>query len=231
LSLAACIALAGIQEPPRPPAPRRHPWAELREGAALVLQHPLLRPVLLTALVWNLAWFVLQAAYVPYAVKQLGLDGAGVGLTLSTYGAGMVSGALLAPRVIRALPYGVAVLAGPACSVAAMAVMCTTLAWPGGVPAAASFFLFGLGPILWVITSTTLRQRLTPGAMLGRVSAIFLTVNTGARPIGAALGGWVGAGWGAEACLWLALAGFVVQAAVCGWSPIRQLKVLPEPLP
>ena len=231
LSLAACFALAGIHEPARTQPPRRHPWTELREGAALVLQHPLLRPVLLTALVWNLAWFVLQAAYVPYAVKQLGLSGAAVGLTLATYGAGMISGALLAPRVIRALPYGLAVLMGPCCSVLAMAVMCSTLAWPRGVPAAASFFLFGFGPILWTITSTTLRQRLTPGSMLGHVSAIFLTVNTGARPIGAALGGWVGAGWGVQACLWLALAGFLVQAALCVLSPIRRLKALPESLP
>ena len=230
LSLAACVALAGIHEPARPQPPRRHPVAELREGAALVLRHRLLRPVLLTAIVWNLAWFVLQAAYVPYAVNQLGLSGATVGLTLATYGAGMVTGALLAPRAIRALPYGLAVLVGPVCSVLAMGVMCATLAWPSGVPAAASFFLFGLGPILWTITSTTLRQRLTPGAMLGRVSAIFLTVNTGARPIGAALGAWVGACWGAQACLWLALAGFMVQAAVCALSPIPRLKALPEPL-
>lgn len=228
LSLAAAVALAGVHEPPRVQPPRRHPVTELKEGAALVLRHPLLRPVLLTAIVWNLAWFVLQAAYVPYAVTQLGLDGAGVGFTLATYGAGMVTGSLLAARAIRALPYGLAVLVGPLCSVAAMAVMCATLAWPSGALAAGSFFLFGLGPILWTITSTTLRQHLTPAAMLGRVSAIFLTVNAGARPIGAALGGWVGAGWGAEACLWLALAGFVMQAAVCALSPIRVLKRLPE---
>jgi hypothetical protein len=111
-----------------------------------------------------------------------------------------------------------------------MAVMCATLMWPSGVLAAVSFFLFGLGPILWTISSTTLRQHLTPSAMLGRVSAIFLTVNAGARPIGAALGAWVGAGWGAEACLWLALAGFVMQAAVCALSPIRVLKALPAPV-
>lgn len=228
LSLAASVALAGVHEPTRTPSPRRHPVTELKEGAALVLRHPLLRPVLLTAIVWNLSWFVLQAAYVPYAVTQLGLDGAGVGFTLATYGAGMVTGSLLAARAIRALPYGLAVLVGPFCSVAAMAVMCATLLWPSGALAALSFFLFGLGPILWTITSTTLRQHLTPAAMLGRVSAIFLTVNAGARPIGAALGGWVGAGWGAEACLWLALAGFVMQAAVCTLSPMRVLKRLPE---
>jgi predicted MFS family arabinose efflux permease len=230
LSLAAWFTLAGVHEPARTQPPRRHPVTELKEGAGLVLRHPLLRPVLVTAIVWNLAWFVLQAAYVPYAVTQLGLDGAGVGFTLATYGAGMVTGSLLAARAIRALPYGIAVLVGPWCSVAAMTVMCATLVWPSGVLAGLSFFLFGLGPILWTISSTTLRQHLTPAAMLGRVSAIFLTVNAGARPIGAALGGWVGAGWGAEACLWLALAGFLAQAAVCTLSPMRGLKALPAPV-
>src|SRR5262249_54048146 len=91
-----------------------------------------------------------------------------------------------------------------------------------------SFFLFGVGPILWTITSTTLRQHLTPSAMLGRVSAIFLTVNAGARPIGAVIGGWIGAAWGAEACLWVALAGFATQALVIALSPIRPLKALPQ---
>lgn len=60
--------------------------------------HALLRPVLLTAVAWNLAWFVWQAAYVPYAMRSLGLDASGVGFTLASDGAGMVIGALLAPR-------------------------------------------------------------------------------------------------------------------------------------
>ena len=59
-------------------------------------QHRLLRPVLLTAAAWNLAWFVFQAVYVPYAMKQLGLDAGGVGFTLACYGAGMMLGAVLA---------------------------------------------------------------------------------------------------------------------------------------
>jgi hypothetical protein len=108
--------------------------------------------------------------------------------------------------------------------------MVTTLAVPSGILAALSFFLFGVGPIIWVITSTTLRQTVTPGAMLGRVSAIFLTVNTGARPIGAALGGLVGARWGEPACLVLALAGFVVQAWIIFDSEVRVLERLPAPL-
>jgi predicted MFS family arabinose efflux permease len=227
LSLAAVGLLARLPEPPRSPVAARHPWVELREGAALVWQHRLLRPVLLTAVAWNIAWFVLQAAYVPYAMRSLGLDAQAVGFTLAAYGAGMVLGALAAPRVLQALPFGPVVVLGPLCSVLAMVTMAATLLWPSGLLAGLSFFLFGAGPILWTISSTTLRQTVTPQALLGRVSAIFLTVNMGARPLGAALGAAVGAQWGAAACLLLALAGFVLQAALIVASPVRTLAQLP----
>jgi predicted MFS family arabinose efflux permease len=227
LSVAALALLLRLPEPPRAALPPRHPWLEIQDGARLVWQHPLLRPILLTAVAWNLSWFVLQAAYVPYAMRTLGLDAGAVGLTLASYGAGMVAGALAAPRILASLPFGRVVVVGPAVSVAAMATMVATLLWPQGVLAGASFFLFGFGPIVWTITSTTLRQTVTPRAMLGRVSAMFLTVNMGARPVGAALGGVVGAHWGESACLWLALLGFVLQAAVIVGSNVRTLRHLP----
>lgn len=230
LSVAALILLLQLPEPARPVAAPRHPLLELRDGAQLVWCHPLLRPILLTAVAWNMSWFVLQAAYVPYAMRRLGLDAGAVGLTLACYGIGMIAGALLAPRVAAALPFGRAIQLGPAFSVLAALAMVATLALPSGALAALAFFLFGAGPIIWTITSTTLRQTVTPHAMLGRVSAIFLTANTGARPAGAALGGFVGATWGESACLVLALAGFVVQAGLILNSSIRGLQRLPAPL-
>jgi predicted MFS family arabinose efflux permease len=229
LSGAAVLLLWGLPEPARAPVRPRHPWLELADGARLVWQHALLRPILLTAVAWNIAWFVLQAAYVPYAMRALGLSAAGVGLTLAAYGAGMVAGALLAPRIVARLSLGPAIVFGPLVSVAAMGVMVASLLWPRGALAGLSFFLFGFGPIVWTITSTTLRQTVTPVAMLGRVSALFLTVNMGARPLGAALGGLVGARWGEAACLWLALAGFALQLAVIAVSPVRRLAQLPAP--
>lgn len=229
LSGMAVALLWRLREPPRPALPPRHPLHDLREGAKLVWRHALLRPILLTAVIWNTAWFVLQAAYVPYALRVLGLDANAVGLTLGTLGAGMVLGALLAPRVIGALPFGRAVQLGPAMSVLASAAMLATLAWPHPAWAALSFFLFGVGPVVWTITSTTLRQTVTPGPLLGRVSAIFLTVNAGVRPVGAALGGAVGAWAGEPACLWLSFGCFVLQAGLIFASPLRSLSRLPEP--
>jgi predicted MFS family arabinose efflux permease len=226
LSAAAVGLLWRLAEPARAPAAPRHPLLEIKDGALFVWRQIFLRPMLLTGVAWNISWFVLQAAYVPYAVRFLGLNAQAVGITLAAYGAGMVVGALLASRLLAAIPFGRAIQLGPAVSVLAAGTMVATLFLPTGVLAALSFFLFGVGPIIWTITSTTLRQNLTPGAMLGRVSSVFLAVNAGARPIGAALGGWVGASWGEPACLWLALAGFLVQAWVIFGSRLGTLQRL-----
>ena len=229
LSVFAVVLLLRLREPARAPVPARHPWLDLREGLVMVWQHHLLRPILLTAVAWNVSWFVLLAAYVPYAVRLLGLDAAGVGFTLAAYGAGMVVGALLAARVVAALPFGRAIQLGPLASVLAAFVLVLTLVWPSGLLATCAFFLFGAGPIIWTITSTTLRQTVTPHAMLGRVSSIVLTVNTGVRPLGAAMGGLVGSLWGEPACLVLALAGFCVQAWIIMRSVVSDLQHLPAP--
>jgi predicted MFS family arabinose efflux permease len=222
LSASAVVLLAGLREPARPPRPPRHPLHELREGAGFVLGHLLLFPVFVTQLVFNIAFFVIQAVYVPYAVYRLGLSASGVGLTLASYGVGMVTGALLAPRVLRALPFGTVIAVGPLAGLAAALAMAATIWLPSAALAVLGFFLMGAGPILWVISTTTLRQTVTPQAMLGRVSAIF-SLAYGARPLGAMLGALVGGAFGAEACLLAAALGFLVQALVILASPVPRL--------
>ncbi|TAL54359.1 MFS transporter [Pandoraea sp.] len=229
LSSGAVLLLRGIAEPERPAQPPRHFWTDLKEGAGFAWSHPLLRPIVLTAVFWNLSWFVLQAAYVPYAAHVLGLSAVGIGTTLGMSGAGMVLGALLAPRVARHLSFGAAILIGPALSVGAAALMAAT-AWVHSMSiAAGAFFLFGAGPIIWTINQTTLRQTVTPNALLGRVSAFFMTANTGARPLGAALGGLVGASCGPRWAIFLAAGGFVIQAAIILGSTVARLERLPAP--
>jgi predicted MFS family arabinose efflux permease len=229
LSVAAVFLLSGLREPPRPVLAPRSPWHDLAEGARFVAGHALLRPVLLTAVFFNTAFFVLQAVYVPYAVHRLGLSASGVGATLAAYGVGMVVAALLAQRVARALPFGTLLTIGPLAGLAASGVMLLTLWLPSFWLAGLSFFLIGAGPILWTISSVTLRQAVTPEALLGRVSAITTTATYGSRPLGAAIGALVGSLAGAEACLAIALLGFLVQAGVILTSPVPRLARLPEP--
>ncbi|MBO1011909.1 MFS transporter [Achromobacter sp. SD115] len=228
LSLLAALLLAGLPHDRPGPAPRRRLLEELREGAAFVLTHPLLRPVLVTAVFFNTAWFVLQAVYVAYAIERLGLSAAAVGLTLGVYGGGMVAGALLAPWLAQRLSFGGMIAVGPLAALIASAILLSTLAYPSGAWAATGFFLFGAGPILWTITTTTLRQAITPNALLGRVSAVILTATFGARPLGALIGATLAARVGVEACLWVSTAGFAVQFVVLYTSPVLRLRSQPE---
>jgi predicted MFS family arabinose efflux permease len=226
LSLSAVVLLASISEPPHAGRATRYPFRELREGAAFVLGHRLLRPILITQFIFNTALFVIQAVYVPYAIHALGLSATGVGVTLGSFGIGMIGGALFAARIMGALQLGTVIAIGPLCGVAAALTMLLTIWIPSGLLAALSFILMGAGPILWVVSTTTLRQTVTPPKLMGRVSA-FNSLAYGARPLGAAIGALVGGFAGAPACLAVAAVGFLIQAAVITRSPVVALERQP----
>jgi len=227
LSVVAVVLLAGLREPARAQMRRRAPLQEIREGAEFVFRHPLLRPVFFTQFIFNVAWFVILAVFVPYAVRHLGLSASGVGTTLAMYGVGMVAGALAATRIMRRLPFGTVIGLGPVTGFVASAVIALTTVFPTSLLAGLGFFLLGAGPILWVISTTTLRQSVTPPRLLGRVSAINVLAYA-ARPIGAGLGALIGGLWGAEACLYAAVAGFALQMLVILLSQAVSLARQPE---
>ena len=227
LSVAATVLLGGINEQPRALPPRRAPLREIRAGAAFVFGHAMLRPVFITQFIFNIASFVIFSVFVPYAVRHLGQSPSSVGVILGMYGGGMVIGALGAARVLRVIPFGVVVGIGPIAGFLASVLMVLTIYLPSPLLAAGSFILLGAGPILWVISTTTLRQAVTPPSLLGRVSAINILAY-GARPIGAGIGAVVGGTFGAEACLYVAAAGFFAQMVVIWLSPAVGLLRQPE---
>ena len=61
LSALAVALLAGLREPPRALTGQRHFLRELRDGTRFVLGDTLLRPMLVTAVFFNLGFFMLQA--------------------------------------------------------------------------------------------------------------------------------------------------------------------------
>jgi MFS family permease len=228
LSSMAALLLTGIDEPARATPQRRSFIVDLREGAAFVAGNPLLRAIVITAVFFNVGFFTIQAVYVAYASRSLGLSPAGVGATLAAYGAGMIVGALAAPRIAATLRFGQIIVVGPLCGLAASLTLCATLIFPSPWLAAAAYFQLGAGPILWVISSTTLRQAITPEAMLGRVSALISTATYGARPLGALIGAVLGGAFGAKPCLVVAVVAFVIQACVILRSQAARLVALPE---
>lgn len=230
LSVAAVLLLAGIREPAAGRiVSRRHPVREIAEGAGFVFRHPLLRPVFTTQIVFNAGFFAVLAVFVPYAVRQLDLSATGVGFTLAAYGCGLISGALLSAPLIRRVRFGTVIGIGPAAGFVASVILALTIVVPSPILAALGWFVLGIGPIQWTISTTTLRQLVTPPELLGRVSAINI-MSYGARPLGAAIGTGVGAVAGAEASLIVAAGFFLAQAVMVLASPLVRLDERPVPV-
>ena len=232
LSLAAVLTLVGIAEPRTVASSLRNPVADMKEGVRFLVSHPLLRPVALTAVVFNIAWYCLQSVYVAYAISSLGHTSGQVGIVLASYGVGMLVGASAAPLVRNNASFGRMIVIGPIAGLIASLVMVATLWLPVIILPVTTFFLLGAGPILWTISTTTLRQAVTPDLMLGRVSAVLTTATAGARPLGAGIGALLATIGGAEWCIIAAALGFVIQATIILTSEtaaIVEQPSLPQP--
>jgi MFS family permease len=221
------LLLTRLYLPSKPAAPSRPPLRALREGASFAWSDHLLRPIMITSFAFNIGWFVIQAVFVVYAVENLSMGSAEVGLTLAVYGVGMVLGAGVAPAITRRLSLGRAALIGPIGGFAASTVMTATLLLPTPGLAAVGYFLFGAGPVIWAITTTSIRQAITEVNMLGRVSSLFVMATYGARPIGAGLAALASILWGSGGCLVLASALFAAQLAYVARSRLAHLRALP----
>lgn len=228
LSASAVLLLTGIREPSRiqESRPARHPLADLREGATFLFDNALLRPLFYTAVFFNLGFFMLMGVYVAYAHDHLGLGASAIGITLALYGTGMLAGASISGWIMRRVRFGIVVCIGPAMGLTAMLVMTATVVIPSVVLAGVAFFLIGAGPIIWTISTTTLRQAVTPDALLGRVSSVILTATQGARPVGALLGAAIASTISLPACMLVAVAAFVLQAAIIVRSAPARLTTL-----
>ena len=69
-----------------------------------------------------------------------------------------------------------------------------------------AFFASSVLTIGWNVITVSLRQRIVPDHLLGRVNAGYRLMAWGTMPLGAALGGFVGERWGLEAVFWTSAA-------------------------
>ncbi|MBS7810208.1 MFS transporter [Roseococcus pinisoli] len=225
----AALGLAALTRLPRqgaaPRIDRPGLAAQLREGAGFVLGHPLLRGIGLCAIFWNMGFFAWMAGFVPFALQALALSPGQVGLVQGGYGAGLLAGAALAPICMRRLGPNAVLVIGPGVSVLAPVLLALSPVQGLALPLAAQF-LVGFGPMMWLVCQVSIRQAVTPRAMLGRVGATLQVAIYGVRPIGALAGGWLAGmspAWG------IALAGtlFVASTAAVLGSKLVTLRAMP----
>jgi len=188
LVAAVCLTtIAGTFRPERI-GPERSLRQDVAEGLRFVWGSPLLRTLALLLGMTNLAFTAHMAVFVLFAVDPgpMGLSTTGYGLFLASGGVGGLAAAWVAPRLERRIGrarclFGAIVLFGGSLGTPALT---TNLAVNVGAYVGASF-----GAVVWNIITVSLRQRITPDRLLGRVNAAYRLVGWGTMPIGAALGG------------------------------------------
>lgn len=188
--------------------------AEVRAGLAFLARHPLLRPLVITSAVLNLASTGYFAVFLLWAVgpdSHYGLTEAQYPLLMLGFALGAVGGSLLAQRIQRLLgelPTIVVMLT-------ANSLLLLVPIWlTNGLWLAALLALVGALNTIGNVVSMSLRQRLVPRELLGRVGGAARTLAYGLIPIGALLGGVVAQVWGLTATF---VAAVVLSVAVCGY--------------
>jgi predicted MFS family arabinose efflux permease len=89
-------------------------------------------------------------------------------------------------------------------------------------------FLSGLGVMMLDITNGSVQTAATPDTLRARVSGAQRTINYGIRPIGALLGGTLGAHLGVRPTLWIATIGAIAGVLWVLPAAVRKLRDLPE---
>jgi len=159
-------------------------WAELHEGLAVVLENPLLRSIAACTGTSNLFGNAIQAIFVLYATRELGLQPAVVGLIYAASGPGALLGALMAGEAARRFGLGTTIIGSIAmCEAANLAVPLAH----GTVPVLTAVlmlasFVSGVGNPMYNINQVSLRQAITPDRLQGRMNASMRFIVWGRSP-------------------------------------------------
>jgi MFS family permease len=189
----ALSLLTGSFKPARGEPTGRRPSvvADIKEGLRYLWNHRLLRTLAIMVGTMNLASSATFAVLVLYAVAPgpMGLDEFGFGVLMTGMAFGSLFGSLVVERAERL--FGRARLLTGAVIINAITLAVpglTANAWIVGV----AFAISGIGIVMWNVVTVSLRQRIVPDALLGRLNASYRLLAWGSQPIGALLGGLIG---------------------------------------
>ncbi|SCL24531.1 Predicted arabinose efflux permease, MFS family [Micromonospora pallida] len=208
LSALFLAGIAGTYRPGPGTTGARSVRTDLAEGLRWLAGHRLLRTMAVLIGLLNVTLTAAFALLVLLARDRLGLDSVGYGALLACMAVGSLGGALVGDRLIAAVGATWTIRVGLLTEVALhLTLAVSTDAYVVG----GALTLFGVHGALWGIVASSLRQRLTPPELLGRVGSANLFVVAGGNCVGALLGGVLVARFGLTAPYWV---GFVVAALV-----------------
>lgn len=174
------------QAPPKAPRGLRGVVEDVVEGVKALWNQPLLRAVALIAVFVNTAYATMISTQVLFVRDTLGLGPAGFGLLMAFAAVGGVLGGQTVSRLRALLPHGTL----PVCCLAGSGLLYLVVAVFPLTPVVAGVYLLSGGLVLgYAVAMTSIRQRITPGHLLGRVNAAMRTVSWGMSAVGMAVGG------------------------------------------
>lgn len=211
--IAAVLQLVGLRSDPPPPEPAGSFGFSLREGfTTFIRQRGVLALTLAKAIPDFFHWGGM-ALYLLYAVHQLHLSAATIGLIAMIGSLGPVlAGLITAPASGRIGRTWTSVVAATLFAGSALLTpLATGPSWLVVATLALGQFLGGLGVVCLIIARATMLQQAVASHLLGRVSGVIQLIEWGPGPIGGIVGGLLGSALGPRTGLIvLALGGLLV---------------------
>lgn len=215
---------------PNPIADREPVMREIRDGLRIVARSPVLRALALSHGGTHILWGVFGTGYLLFAIEDLQLGPAAIGIIAGLGGIGSLVGATLAPAFVRRIGIGRTILLGMLGFTLGNALI--PLAPSGAILLGAAFLitqqLFGDAfATVYEITEVSLVQASVEDRILGRVNATIHTFTTLLTLAGAVGGGIIAEVWGLRAAFAVGLLGAVFSMVVVWFSPVRFIRDAP----
>lgn len=202
-------------------------------GVRLVLGDARLRALVGSRATLNFFNAMLEAVFVLYVVRALGVSAALLGVAFSIGSAGFLLGAVLPQRLSNRIGVGRTIACGVV--VAALSDLLIPLVRGRLLLVIGTLVVaeccFGLGLTVFNVSQASLRQALVPDAFLGRIGATARVLNATLVPVAALLGGVAAQAFGLRETLILAACGELLAAMWIWASPVWNIVALPDSPP
>jgi MFS family permease len=186
-TLAVVLALFFMQPAPPSFKTREPALTSIRTGLRFLLNHPVLRSVLLLLIIICLCIRPYQQLLPAYAAHIVHVDARGLGILLAASGFGAIGGATIT-AIVGAHRRGVVWFLSAALMSIANLLLGITHDYATAIPILA---LLGLSVLSFVGSSNVLLQTLSPDDMRGRVISVFSMIALGLVPAGSLLVGFI----------------------------------------
>lgn len=169
---------------------------ELKQGIAWLMANPLLRTLAIMLGITNMAAMFGGSILVKYSADVLGVTGRGYGLLLSTFALGAIIGGLAGDRLANGLGTGPTILLVYAIfSASGLVYFFAPHIWSVVLVTTVS----AIASTIWNVVTVSLRQRIIPAELFGRVNSVYRFVGTGSITFGALIGGQIAYHFGIKA--------------------------------